>query len=103
VAKQTYNVVDERGLAWIVKQGDPSFGLVSKVRHPLVVLPRHTLITGKLHGHNVKVDSRIVRLTKGLAAMPDDGELAETLVRYVALRACLRELGDPTIEAVTKE
>jgi hypothetical protein len=35
--------------------------------------------------------------------MPDDGELAETLVRYVALRACLRELGDPTIEAVTKE
>lgn len=103
MAKQTYVVSDDRGFNWVVKQGDPSFGLVSKVKHPVVVLPQRTLLTGELTEHNIPVDARVRRLTKACEQFPDDLSLADALLRAVSLRACLLELGDSTIETVSKE
>lgn len=101
MAKQTYTVHDEYGNTWVVKVGDPAFALVSRIKHPAVVLPIDLLKSGELGEFGTDYAAlKLQRFTRAAELFPDDPDLAEALVRTVNLQSCLRELADLTI---TKE
>lgn len=92
MAKKSYVVQDDSGHDWLVRQGDPAFELVSRLRHPVPVLPSYVLRTGDVLGHGIDVAARVSRLSKACERLPEDGELAAALTRAIAMAACLKQL-----------
>lgn len=98
MAKKTYTVLDEEGHTWVVFPKDPAFTLVSTLKHPMLVLPQGVIRSGTLEGVNY---DRWIRAADSIAAWLNAGykegkeadpEVEASLVRTMALNACLDQL-----------
>ena len=98
MAKKAYTLSDIEGRTWLVKAGDPAFGLLASLKHPAPCLPHRVIMRGFADDlDTLQAEVAVRRSASAAEVMPEDDEVQALLIRAVSARDCLGQIGNQII------